>query len=82
MNSPVLNQKVSQETARPAKLAASDATNAQIVEEAYLLTYCRFPRDEERKLALAYLPDGPQRRRAVEDLFWVLLNTPEFSFVD
>ena len=27
-------------------------------------------------------PSGPSAARAVEDLFWALLNTPEFSFVD
>ncbi|HEY0984384.1 hypothetical protein, partial [Schlesneria sp.] len=65
-----------------AKLAASDKSNAEIVDELYLLIYNRNPREEERLAALEYLPEGDQRRRAIEDLFWTLINTPEFSFID
>ena len=82
MNSPALNRKLSLETGRPAKLAASGKSNAAIVEEVYLLIYNRLPTEPERLAALEYLPEGDQRRRAIEDLFWTLLNTPEFSFID
>ena len=71
MNSPALNRKLGLDTARPAKLAASTKSNQEIVVETYLLAYNRFPSS-----------DGDQRRRGIEDLFWTLLNTPEFSFVD
>lgn len=81
MNSPALNRKLSLDTARPAKLAAGSESNARLVEEAYLWVYSRLPTDDEKKGALEFLPER-DRRRAVEDLFWVLLNTPEFSFVD
>ena len=82
MNSPVLNRKISLDSARPAKLAASELSNEAIVEEAYLLAYSRLPNADERQIALEFLPERDQRRRAVEDLFWTLLNTPEFSFLD
>jgi hypothetical protein len=82
MNSPALNGKLTQDIARPAKLAASELSNRELVEQTYLLVYSRFPRDEELKHALEFLPERSQRRRAVEDLFWALLNTPEFSFID
>ena len=88
MNSPALNQKLLLDTARPAKLAAAIDSNEKgdpnekIVEEAYLLVYSRLPRDDERQAALEFLTKGEPRRRAVEDLFWALLNTPEFLFLD
>ena len=82
MNSPALNKKLANDTARPAKLALGDASNQAIVEEAYLLIYNRFPTDEEQRQALEILPERDKRRPAVEDLFWALLNTPEFSFID
>jgi len=82
MNSPEVNRKLRLDTARPAKLAAGPLTNDQIVEEAYLLAYCRFPTDAERKAAVEFLPAKGARRQAVEDLFWAILNTPEFLFVD
>ena len=82
MNSPALNRKLALDNARPAKLATSELTNPAIVEEAYLLAYSRLPTEDEKQRALEYLPEREQRRRAVEDLFWALLNTPEFSFID
>ena len=82
MNSPALNRKLGIDHARPAKLAASDLSNLDLVEEAYLLVYSRFPNSEERQQALSFLPEKAMRRAAVEDLFWALLNTPEFSFLD
>jgi hypothetical protein len=82
MNSPELLGKLSSDAARPALLAASDLSNEQIVEEAYLRAYGRPPSADELHTALAIFPEGEPRRPYVEDLFWALLNTPEFYFVD
>ncbi len=82
MNSPALNGKLLQDAARPAKLAAGADSNEKIIEEAYLLVYSRLPTDDEKQGALEFLTKGDQRRRTVEDLFWALLNTPEFLFLD
>lgn len=82
MNSPALNRKLSLDTARPAQLAASEQSNEKIVEEAFLRVYCRLPAAAEKEKSLATLPAREQRRPYVEDLFWALLNTPEFYFVD
>jgi hypothetical protein len=82
MNSPALNGKLLQDAARPAKLAAGTDSHEKIIEEAYLLVYSRLPADDEKQGALEFLTKGDQRRRTVEDLFWALLNTPEFLFLD
>lgn len=82
MNSPELGRKLSLDTARPAKLAAGGDANEKIIEEVYLLVYCRPPRDDERQAVLEFLTGAESPRRGVEDLFWALLNTPEFSFID
>jgi hypothetical protein len=82
MNSPTLNGKLASDTARPAQLAAGNNTNEKIVERTYLLLYSRPPNDDERQEAQDFLAKGESRRRAVEDLFWALLNTPEFLFLD
>ncbi len=81
MNSPKLNEKLAADNALPAKLATSKRTNAELVEECYLRLYCRFPTEHERQKALAILP-AKDRRPAVEDLFWALINGPEFLFID
>lgn len=82
MNSPQLNAKLAADTARPALLAASDLTNEEVVVDAYLRVYCRNPTDDELAKASATLPTDGERRLQVEDLFWALLNTPEFLFID
>ena len=81
MNSPALNKKLANDSGRVARLAASDMANAEIIDEAYLLMFSRRPTAEESKKAAAILP-SKDRRLSVEDLFWALLNTPEFSFID
>jgi hypothetical protein len=82
MNSPALNRKLSLESARPAKMAASKDSNEAIVDELYLLIYSRPPSQRERQIALETFPAQGNRRGAVEDLFWALLNTPEFYLLD
>ena len=81
MNSPRLHAKVTSDEGRAATLAASKKTTQEIVDELYLLVYCRQPSDAERQTA-ARVFVGVTRRQATEDLLWALLNTPEFVFKD
>jgi hypothetical protein len=58
-------------------------SNPELVEETYLWIYGRRPTPEEADAAVAALPaDIKQRRSEVVDLFWALMNTPEFYFID
>jgi hypothetical protein len=83
MNSPALHAKVTSDKGRAAKLAASTMTPEQIVEELYLLAYCRYPTDNEQKICLnVFARPGITRRLATEDILWALINTPEFIFKD
>ncbi|HEV7226168.1 MAG TPA: DUF1549 and DUF1553 domain-containing protein, partial [Pirellulales bacterium] len=83
MNAPNLHAKVTSDQGRCAKLAASDKTPEQIVEELYLLAYNRPPASEELQIgAQVFAASQGNRRQAAEDLLWALLNTPEFMFKD
>jgi hypothetical protein len=83
MNSPQLHRKVTSDEGRAVQLAGSDLTTDQLVEELYLLTYNRFPKEAERaQCSQWFARDGVTRRRASEDLMWALLNSPEFLFKD
>jgi hypothetical protein len=83
MNAPGLHEKIKSDSGRAAKLAASKKTDAEIVDELYLLCYCRLPASDERAACLRWFArPGLKRRQAVEDLLWAMLNTPEFVFVD
>jgi hypothetical protein len=83
LNAPNLHRKVTSDDGRAAKLAASTKPVAQIVEEMYLLAYCRLPTDAERAAATRrFEGKDATRRKATEDLMWSLINTPEFVFND
>jgi len=83
MNAPGLDAKLSSDEGRVARLARGDSSSRSIVEELYLLAYGRFPTDEERPIGESVLA-GPvvDRRRAIADLLWALINSPEFVFKD
>lgn len=83
MNSPGLHRKVTAEKGRVASLAESAKSPSEIVEEIYLLTYSRLPTTEELQISLAFFSQKEiSRREAIEDLFWAILNSPEFVFKD
>jgi hypothetical protein len=83
MNSPALHRKVTDDAGRCAELAKSTKAPAEIVDELYLLAYCRPPSDTERAAAVKrFEKKGATRRTATEDLMWALINTPEFVFND
>jgi hypothetical protein len=81
MNAENLQRKLADDEGRVAQLAAGSRSSREIVEELYLLTYSRFPTDEEFTQATGIIDSaGDKRRQAVEDLLWALINTPEFIF--
>jgi len=83
MNSPNLHRKVTSDDGRAAALAKGGKSPAAIVEELYLLTYCRYPTDAEKAAAIKrFDKKGATRRGVAEDLMWALMNTPEFVFND
>ena len=83
MNAPGLTAKITADSGRAAWLAAGKLSIAEIIEELYLLTYCRLPSaDEAAKCAARFTQKGVTRRVATEDILWALINTPEFVFAD
>jgi hypothetical protein len=75
-----LENKIGRGDGRVAKLMEKKATNEQAVEELYLAAFARVPTATERQTAQEYLQRQTDRRRGMEDLLWVLLNTREFMF--
>ncbi len=80
MNSPQLHAKVTSDEGCAARLAATEKSPDEIVEELYLRAYSRYPTDEEQKFGSAWFGKAESRRAAVEDLLWALLNSAEFVF--
>jgi len=62
----------------PAELLQLSPDDATIIENSFLMCLTRRPSAEEQQYFLEQLKDN--RNQAVEDLFWALFNSPEFSW--
>lgn len=80
INGATLQAKLAAERGRVAVFAKEGKADAEAVEELYLWTLTRPPDREERERAARQLAAAPNRRQALEDLAWVLLNSTEFLF--
>ena len=59
---------------------AEKKTPAEVIEELYLRCLCRKPADEESAKLLALVNTLPDKKQALDDVFWSLLNSREFMF--
>jgi len=79
MNSPEIAEKVQSRTGTARTLADSEKKPEAILDELFLGALSRRPTDAERVKLLAVFADG-DRRAAIEDVLWVLLNSKEFLY--
>lgn len=83
MNAKNIQRKISSDEGRATLLSNSKKTSSELIDEVYLLAYCRLPSETERKIALQrFDKTGAIRRQIIEDLLWALINTPEFVLKD
>ena len=81
MNSPESFQKIRHRDGRAAALAAKKLSDEQVIDQLFLATLSRLATDRERKLLqAAFTESSGNRREAVEDILWTLLNTKEFLY--
>jgi hypothetical protein len=76
----VIQDKLHAEQGLAARLAASTAPPEALAEEMFLAALCRYPSAEEKRRVAATLTATPDRRQALEDVLWALLNHREFRF--
>jgi hypothetical protein len=79
MNSPEIGSKLRARRGTARQLADSTRTPTDIVDELYLAALARYPREKERALILEAFKED-DRRTAVEDVLWTLLNMKEFIY--
>ncbi len=81
LNSPEMMAKVQGRHGTARRLARSALTPEAIIDELYLSMLARLPETAERELMLqAFQGAEADRRSAVEDIQWALLNSKEFMF--
>ncbi len=81
MNAQNLQAKLSNPAGRVRKLAEGARPPPEVVHELYLSTLGRPPTTAELQVATAaFSAKNATRQTATEDVFWALLNSPEFVF--
>ncbi|QDT07320.1 hypothetical protein K227x_57470 [Rubripirellula lacrimiformis] len=79
MNSTQIDGRIRSDSSRAARLAKSDQSAADLVSELYLAIFSRTPNADEQRYCESLITDaGENRRTAVEDLMWAMMNSPEF----
>jgi hypothetical protein len=75
---PVLNRTLSEPDNRIGKALAKGQSPAEIIEELFLAALCRRPSAAERRGIVARVERAADRRAALEDVLWGLINAKEF----
>ncbi len=62
------------------KQLAAGTTDDIIIEDLYLAAYSRKPTAVESEKLAKYIAESPDRKMALEDIYWSVLNSKEFVF--
>ena len=79
LNGDVANERIKQGGLVERRLKEG-RTPAEIIDELFIRCDGRMPSERERIETLVTVLDAPDRKQALEDVFWALLNSPEFIF--
>jgi len=81
-NGETLNQKLAAKDNRVAGMLASGKSDAEIIDETYLIALSRAPTTKEKNGMLKILAEakGDEKRKAIEDLLWGVMSSREFLF--
>ena len=79
MNSREIDGRIRSDQGRAARLASSELTASEVVEELYLAIFTRYPEPQEATYAVELVASEENRRGVIEDLLWAMLNAPEFA---
>jgi hypothetical protein len=74
----MVNQMLSEMDNRLGRLVAANRSVPEIIDELYLATLCRRPSAKERVKATELVVQSKDRRAALEDVLWGLVNAKEF----
>jgi hypothetical protein len=80
INGPVVHTKLRDANGRVAKLVAANKPDDEIINELYVAALCRRPVPAELDAAKKHIATNSDRKLAMEDIGWALLNSKEFLF--
>jgi hypothetical protein len=79
LNGEATTQRIAAGNVIGQRLAAKKSPS-EIVEELYLSCLSRRPTDKEKARLEALLAAEPDKKKALDDMFWAILNSREFMF--
>lgn len=80
INGPTVNDRLRNPANRIGKLIEAKKTDKEIVAQLFLTTLSRLPNEMEESAMLNHVSISSDRRRALEDVHWALINSKEFLF--
>ena len=82
INGPTVHNKLRSDTGRVATMIAASKSDEEIITTIYLAAVSRAPSSGEMQTAKTHISSVPadQRRLALEDIGWAVLNSKEFLF--
>ena len=80
INGPTVHEKLRSDNGRIKALIDAGKTDDEIVTELYFRAFGREPSETEREAASNHISSSEDRRMALEDVCWAVLNTKEFLF--
>lgn len=80
INGPVVHNKLRDGNSRIAKMLAANKPDEEIINELYLAALSRKPVAGELDAAKKHIAASADRKLAMEDIGWALLNSKEFLF--
>lgn len=80
INGPTVHNKLRSDEGRIKKLIDAGTSDDSIIRELYQTALSRQPTDEELNAALSHIEGSEDRRHALEDVGWAVLNMKEFLF--
>ncbi len=81
VNSDQLENKINN-SERVKRLSQAGKSDAEVVDEIYLVAVSRLPTDDEKRKMIVYLTgkDKGARVQCIRDMVWAVVNTKEFMF--
>lgn len=80
INGPTLTAKIGSDAGRLTRQMKANTPAEAMIEDLYLAAYTRRPTDAEKAALLKVFNDAPDKRKAMEDIYWAVLNSKEFVF--
>ena len=80
INGPVVHNKLRADNGRIARMIKEKKSDAEIISSFYLAALARQPAAAELNAAKKHIANSKDRRLALEDVGWAVLNSKEFLF--